>query len=463
MNKLSKKNLVVATAVLVAVIMIVSLFVLKIGVSDNGMQYKLLEKLGLYDVYQTTGTGYYSKGFGVANKNFSGTTYGLVYDLSKQLYETDKVVPVAVPAILYAIILICSAALTIFSLYSEKFKKMNLTASLLYAVIFFDSAYVAYLNTPYKNAAFFVFLMATIAMFVYSVKTQKILSVILYGLFACLFAGTTTIAAVTAIIVGAYSFRLMFLKKENIWRIVCLIMSAVIVIFGVFSTGVDVGDAYDSVFYGAAFENPNAVAELGLNSALAEFNGVPSFDVKAQKFINSPEYEKEFRSKVSVGDVAGYYFKNIPQLYKGLKKVGYNSTAIRTSYLGGFTPDTGKGNSNTNFFTLYSFVKLKAVPGSVVFFMLVLLALIGVSFVYRNNYAKNTFGKIVSEFCAVFALCTMAVYPIPYVLNGITQIGFNMFGFNLMFDICIYMLILSTINLLATKKSVLKEKYGVNQ
>jgi hypothetical protein len=97
MNKLTRKNLLIGTAVLMALVMIISLFVLKIGVSDNGAQYKLLEKLGLYDAYQTTGTGYYSDGFGIANKSFSMTSSGLMYDLAKQIFPVDGILYTAIP------------------------------------------------------------------------------------------------------------------------------------------------------------------------------------------------------------------------------------------------------------------------------------------------------------------------------------------------------------------------------
>ncbi len=463
MDKLNRKNLVIITAVLMAVIMVISLFVLRIGVSDNGMQYKLLEKLGLYDAYQTTGTGYYSDGFGIADKSFSKNSSGLIYDLTKQIFPVDGILYTTIPAVLYLLILICSGILIIFTLYSDKFKGMNITACLLFVLMFCDSAYIAYLNTPYKHGAFFVYALALCALFIYTVKEQKLWSLILFGIFACLFANATTISAVAAIIIGIFSIRLISVNKQILWKIVSAVLSVIIVVTGIISLPVDVENLYDSVFYGIALEDSSAMEKLGLKDELNVYKEVPSFDEKAQLFINSSEYTQEFTSKISFATIAGYYGRNLPLLYRGLKKVAFNATSIRTTYLSGFAPSSGKSGANTSFFTLYSAVKSKAIPATVIIFLAILIALIVVSLIYRNNYAKENYEKIISEFCGVFGFATIIIYPISYMLGGMTQIGFNMFYFNVMFDISLFMLIISTINLLMTKKNILKEKYGVNQ
>mgnify|MGYP003303406145 CR=1 FL=1 len=284
-----------------------------------------------------------------------------------------------------------------------------------------------------------------------------------FGIFGCLYAGVSVVSSVTAIILGVFALRLISLDSSISWRIATVVLCLAIAVSGVTGVLSNKFDYYDSVFYGAALEDESAIEKLGLDISLKEYAGVPSFDEKAQMFINSSEYNELFYSKISIGRVLGYYIKNIPDFYNGIKKVAYNSTSIRTSYLGGYTASTGKANQNSGFFTIYSSLKSKAFPGSVIAFFIVLIALIVVSLSYRNNYAKNLYGKLISEFCAVIAIATALTYPLPYLFNGMTQIGFNMFEFNLMFDVCIYMLVISTVNLLMTKKNILKEKYGVNQ
>lgn len=463
MNRINRKQMVVGTAVIIALVLIVSLFVIRIGVADNGMQYKLLEKLGLYDAYQTSGTGYYSEGYGIADKSFSGTTYGLIYDFAKQFFAVDTVLFTALPAIIYLLIFVLSAMLIIYTLYSDKFVALNWISFVLLILVFCDSAYIAYFNTPYKNAAFFVYFIATLALFINTVKTKKILPLIFFGIFGCLFGGVSVVSSVTAIILGVFALRIMSLNSKILWKITTAVLCLAIVTSGVAGILSNEFDYYDSVFYGAALEDDSAIEKLGLDVGLKEYSGVPSFDEKAQQFINSSEYNELFYSKISIGKVLEYYIKNVPDFYKGIKKVAYNSTSIRTSYLGGYTASTGKASQNSDFFTIYSSVKSKAFPGSVIVFLIVLGALVVVSFTYRNNYAKNIYDKLISEFCAVIAIATAITYPLPYLFNGMTQIGFNMFEFNLMFDVCVYMLVLSTVNLLMTKKNILKEKYGVNQ
>ena len=74
------------TSAIVLVVMILTLFCLRLGVADNGYLTPRLISMGLYDAEGASGTGYYSGGFGVADKNFNAKPSDLVYDFVKMFF-----------------------------------------------------------------------------------------------------------------------------------------------------------------------------------------------------------------------------------------------------------------------------------------------------------------------------------------------------------------------------------------
>ena len=67
--KLDNKKLSVITVAVITVIAVISLFVLRVGVADNGNLRYVLEDIGIYDHQGASGSGCYADGFGVASKS----------------------------------------------------------------------------------------------------------------------------------------------------------------------------------------------------------------------------------------------------------------------------------------------------------------------------------------------------------------------------------------------------------
>ena len=146
-----------------------------------------------------------------------------------------------------------------------------------------------------------------------------------------------------------------------------------------------------------------------------------------------------------------------------MKRVAVNSTMISTDYLGNYRYASGKGFGQTSFFKLYSTIKRRLMPVGLLISLIILIAIAAGTFFYRKKYAADNASVRVC-YLTVFAVISAVIALIlPLIYGGLAQIGFNMFMYNLMFDITLISAVVGGTKLLWIRREALKEKYGVNQ
>lgn len=458
---LTKKNLIMLLAVLMTAVLVLTLFVLRLGVADNGSLSSQLEETGLYDASAATGSGYYSDAYGVADTKLSFKTYSLAYEIFKFVGK-DNIIYVYFPALIYALIFIGAAILLATVFIGGKNKWSDLICVILFVLMLCDCGYIMLFNTPYKEGALIVYLAGTLGTYVYSRETGKLWCSILFTLFGVLLSGVSTIGAITAMVFGACGIISNASKK-----VVNVILSGVIVICAAFNIAPKDFNAYDSFFFGVTVENPygegniataeeNAealMAEFGVDKSLTERVGTSTYTT----FQLFPEID------VTFNDVFAYYAKNPEELLDKMDIVARNSTTIRTGYLSNYLPSTGKAGGQTMWFSGYSTIKKMLLPASYVVLTVILALLVVFSLIYKKNYAKTGGEKALSDAGVVMGISTILTMPLPLMLYGFTQLNFNMLSFNFMFDISLYLLVVIALKFFAAKRNLLKEKYGVNQ
>ncbi len=457
---LTKKKLILLLAVLMSAILVLTLFVFRLGIADNGSLSSQLQETGLYDASQASGSGYFSDAFGVDNTKISFKTYSLAYEIFKFVGK-DNIIYVYFPALIYALIFIGAVVLMGFVVIGGKNKWSDLVCVLLFVLVLCDSGYTMLFNTPYKEASFIVYLFATIATYIYSRETGKIWSSVLFVLFGILLGGVSSIGAITAIVLGLCG--LISSGK----RILNIILAGVIVISGALNVVPKDFNAYDSFFFGVTVENPygdNNVAtpEVNAEEILANFD----VDKQLMERVGTSTYTtlQTFPEiDVDFGDVFAYYVKNPQKLMEKMEIVARNSTTIRTGYLSNYLPSTGKAFGQTIWFSGYSFIKKMIVPASYVTLMVILALLVVLSLIYKKNYAKSGGEKALSDMGVAMGISSILTMPLPLMLYGFTQLNFNMLSFNFMFDVSLVLLVIIALKFFAAKRTLLKEKYGVNQ
>ena len=455
----NKKNLPILGMAVAFVVLILTLFVFQLGVEDNGSLGPRLEQMGLYDVSQASGSGFYSQHFGVSDKSISTQPSMFIYTLCKQFFGIDTVMNSMVPCAIFVIIYILGLYMLLKVLMTD-IKWSNILTTIICLLVLCDSAYTAYFNTPYSYASVLAFSPLFCASVINAAKSKNIWWTIVSALCGIFVFGSHAVAAVAGVVFFAYFIYIMIRKKEVLSRLICVLCALVIAVSSTLCfISTDFENKYNSVFYGALLENPEGADEMELTE-YKDFSGVPSFEPQAQTLIKSGNLD----SKISYSKIIAFYLKNPSKLFDNIKTAANNGTMIKTPYLGSYAPSSGKSAGETaGVFSLYSTLKARFVPNSLLVLLAGLVLILYFSIVYRNKYAHNFESKICSELSGISAFVSIIMLVTVVILFGVTQISFNMFVFNLFFDYSIISVVVGGTKLLWLRRQILKEKYGVNQ
>ncbi len=466
MMKLDNKKLSGITALIIAVILIITLFVLRVGVADNGNLQYVLEDIGIYDHQSTAGSGMYADGFGVKDKSFSIESGGLVYSLVKLLFPVDSVMYVWIPALIYMVMFIAGIFLFLRSMLGEN-KNVNILMCILSAVIIADSGYTALFNTPYTEGAFIAYLTLFAGLYVSAAKTGKIKYLILTGITGMLFSASSIYASITGLLLGVSL--LGFIKNSGVAKkVVAATVSLIVILSSFYGFTVDKsGDAmkYNRIFYGILSFTENdeqALEDLGLDKNLVEYADIASFDEKAQEFMKTQEFET-VKEKATILSVVKYYFSHSDEFLKAVKASLNNGTMIKSSYLGDYPVSSGKAGQISKFWTLYSNVKPKVLPLTLPVLLVFVLGVIILSFSYKTKHNKKQGTGNVVYLLVAMALGCVLTLPVAIFQNGLSMIDFNMRSFNFIFDAVLFGAIVGGVNMMLSRQQELREKYGVNQ
>lgn len=461
-NLLKGQKLIYLSVAIFALLLVFGVFICQFGVSDNGELTNRLIHLGLYDCQAASGTGGFATKFGVSG-NISGlTTADIPYAIAKLFHPVDSTVSVLIPAFIYCIFILLGFYLAIKNLFS-KFNWNNMLLVTLSVFILGDTAYTSFLNTPYINAAQFAYLIFVIGSFIWATKTNKPIAIITAGISAVLFSGTSAITAWIGILLAIYFVMLLIDNKEILNKtfcVICIVLTLASSVYALASSPVDENKIYDSIFYGVALEDASEAVALGVDEETAKtLSGKASFDEAAQSYLGTNDLTENYSS----AKVAMHYLKNPTLFVKNMKSVAANSTTISTDYLGNYKYGSAKANEQTGFFKLYSTFKRRLVPANFLISIIILLAVAVVSVYYRKKYASDHISKRICDLSVLCALAALLAFVLPLIYGGLVQIGFNMFLYNILFDLCLISACVGGTKLLWIRREALKEKYGVNQ
>ena len=463
MKDILKGNKLIKLSVIVfALLLITSLYVFQYGVTDNGELTSRLVKLGLYDCQSASGSGEYATKFGVSGAGVLTSTADIPYIIAKLFHPVDSTVSVFVPAFIYCALILLGFYLLIKNLFGN-YDWNNILLSVLCIFVFGDVAYTSFLNTPYINAVQLAYCIFSIGALVWMAKSGSIVSIIIAAVSACLFAGTSKATAWIGILLAVY-FAILIFKYSEVSKKAIYILGTVVILLISIATlifvPVEETKLYDSVFYGIALNESDQAVELGFDYETANLlSGKASFDENAQRFLDSVD----LNSMTSDSKVALQYLKNPALLVKNLKQVAMNSTMISTDYLGNYRYASGKGFGQTKFFKLYSTFKRRLLPANLLISLLIILAVAAGAIYYRKKYSSDKASAAICYLIVIAALSALIAFVLPLIYGGLAQIGFNMFLYNLLFDVCLVSAIVGGTKLLWIRREALKEKYGVNQ
>ena len=460
---LTDKDIIKISTIIFALILVVSLFVFQYGVADNGDLTARLLHLGLYDSDGASGSGGYAFKFGVGGNAGVLTTADIPYAIFTSFLSKDSYISVLIPATIYILLLVAGFYLIVKNLIS-KYNWNNILLAVLLILIIGDVGYTAFLNTPYVNGAVYSYLVLAIGTFLWSAREEGSKKAIIFaGISSVLFAGSSRITAWCGIVLAILFVRMIFVKKNNVQKVLCGILSLLIVfssVYALLNIKTSDSDKYNSIFYGVALKDSNEATKLGFESEVAtSLGGTSAFEEKAQDFM----IKNDISEMVSPLSVAEYYLKNPSKLILNMKQVAQNSTMITTDYLGYFKSSSSKLYQQPKLFNLYGNLKRRIIPANFYILSLLLLAFLAGTIFYRKKYASSDASKLTCDALICLVPCTFISFFLPLIYSGFAQISFAMHLFNLLFDICVISAVTGGTKLLWIRREALKEKFGVNQ
>lgn len=466
MSKFFKSNKYACIAAgFVLVVMVLTLFCFRLGVADNGYLTPRLISMGLYDAEGASGTGYYSTGFGVADKTFSYMPKDLVYSFVKLFFPVDTVIPTALPALIYMIFAVWGVFMIVKALTTD-LKWNNIILCVLAVLITADTGYVSYFNTPFECGAAIAYFIPMIGALLMSIRFEKIKDIIIFLIFGTLFAGTMPQTGAVGVMIALFALYLVFKQKGAVKKVLMVVCMLSIMASSVLSLNVMTdGDKYNSVFYGVASSDNSASSAVLSDLKIIgkdELCGKAYFENEAQEFITSPEFDSVMKN-VNPVNVAKMYAKNPQYMRDMIKSAGNNSMFIKAEYLGNYPASSGKASTISGFFSLYSSLKKSLVPGNVLILLVIFALIIFFATDYRKKYATSDNTRNACTLCVFLSIAALISLIVPVIYFGLAQISFNLIIYNLVFDFLLASAVVGGIKLLTIRRNILREKFGVNQ
>ena len=461
----SEKNFLSTSTVIIAILLIINLFILRVGVEDNGSLSYTLQKMNMYDVNAASGSGFYSNLYGVEGSTLNLMSGNIVYSIVGWLSSLSGigVVSVYIPAVIFSVIFIIGTYLLLKKIKAA-YNWNNLLSFIMFAIILCDIGYISYMNTPYTYSMIVAFL----PIFIYSVlnlcEKHTVGSLVLELLFSLLLFNSNVVLSVIGIIYGLYSLRFIAFDNRVTYKVISILCSVVIIVSNlVFITNYNSKEAlYNSCFYGALLGR-NSSAVVNLPQEYEKYIGVPAYEDEAQQFINSDKFN-DFKSKTGYKGIITYYAKNPKVFLKTLKDTAMNGTVIKIDYLGNYSVGSKHySKQQAKFWGLYNIVKRRLFPTNLFIMIILFIAVISLSFNFKKNYSKSAESKFSSELLSLSALSAIVALLITPIIFGQAEINFNLFVFNILTDITVLFSIIGGTRMLFIKRTILTTKYGVNQ
>ncbi|GHV44233.1 hypothetical protein FACS189492_0240 [Clostridia bacterium] len=442
-------------SVVVAAVVLVCIHLIPLGVADGGGQYKLVESLGLGYAGAPSGDYFANWYFAYGDTEVRDTHSAVVHMVRtvQNGFATASLLWV------YGALLLAGLWAAVRS--AMRGDVFDWVAAALCALVFADIGYTAYLNTLYPDSAALVtFVLAAGLLFGCHRSTPpKPFAVLLCAAASLLFAFCGQLQGWLGVILGVLIARLWTVCGKSPRRYVCAVLGAAVSVtslaFALTYKPVDYEkNIYNAVFFGVA--QNDGVESLGLDPGLNELTGTFFSDSVADAYA----LKTSFFDKISYRKIIGYYLTHPGKYFRQFNTAVRNAYTLRPGYLGNYANGSGKPGQQTGFFALYSTLKSKFVPNTMVFTILLFLIYLGVLlYIYINEREKR---PLVEALIGI-VVCAGASLKIPVALTGGFEIGRALFTFNMLFDSMLILAVVAGGRYAVARRAALRERFGTTQ
>lgn len=489
-SKNYSKLLKISFLALACLIFIYVIFIpFTVGVSDQGDFDRIMGPTGLslldsdknnpefVRFYKYIITGYKINPISNVFNSIGGSSIGALITLvcticrllGQNVFKTQYL------AITYFIIYLCAITLILKCLNIKNLWNYIIIGALT-LFIFFDGNYLVWFNSLYGEPMMISSLMLFIcsvlyyAYHKYSLKrNDKILSKIVFiFISALLFVGSKLQVTLCLPFILLLIGKIIYDNKSHLSKLglgICGILFISLIAYPAVITmnsgSLSKDTQYNSVFYGVlnGSETPEQdLIDMGLNPDMAVEAGKHSYLSKDEYVKYTPHTEiteKEFYSKISNRKLAKFYLTHPKRLIEGMKYTA--SKAFYTS--------TSLGKAERNYseepvtelkrFTTWSFLRENYMPHNLLFIIAIYVLVFGYSVI---NLIKNRTDKglhIKTYLLWILILISGLQFPMPFVGNGHADTAKQLFLFNFIFDIFLFLIIITFV----LKLSILVKRF----
>ena len=357
------------------------------------------------------------------------------------------------------------AILYIFSIYmiikyvNLKSKATLILLALLSLLMFFDGNYLLWFNSLYGEPMMLTTLLLYISSWLYYFHHKNLLkskeklfpAIVFISIAALLFLGSKlqVITALPAILVMHGKLLWENKKLLSYGKLKMIYVLLFILIFyplemNIINGIISKDTQYNSVFYGVLKDSKHPqqdLIDMGLNPDLAVEAGKHSYLDKNEYVKYLPRTgitEKEFYSKVSNGKLIKFYLTHPARLIQGMEYTAGHAFFTGTS-LGKYERSYSEDPIIAfNKFTFWSSLRERLFPKKLFFIVFTALIIFAVSIItyIRNKNSQEVKDKIYLLWMIMFI--GLIQFPMPYLGNGQADTMKQLYLFNFVFDILIF-------------------------
>lgn len=466
-GKYSPSLIALFATALASLLMLIMLFLPNyLGVADDGSIARVMNSAGIYytqseiseiynnyfvKIYSNVLSGYQTRD-SLLNSQVLFVKAAVYLD---NLITKDKFFDIRFLALLYAtfyvpaIYLLIKQACMRVQEFSEGF-----VIGFIGVVIFTDVGYITYFNSFYPEALWFISFMYCISAALSFQNDRSsyrdfgaLLVIIIAGIVLTTSRSQTTIIA---LILAVFCLKLLFIRNNWIWGIVCIMSSIFLSIVSVVSmldmeSDFDKTSKFHAMTRGVLFESQNP------SDTLLEFDIDPSYELLAD--VSSYDYLPvvkatdpvldDFLDRYTQLDIAVYYVRH-PGAFLGMLDVAIKSCFdIRREFCGNYEQSVGLPERAKSFFWgAWSNFKSNTLPKTIGYFVFLIVVCVlqfrkGYSFRFYEERRNTVFMDTVM----LIVLICLSQASITIVNSGDAQMIRHCFLIGLGIDIITYIIV----------------------
>lgn len=365
-------------------------------------------------------------------------------------------------------------------------KSLNIKSSLKYIItivfglfMFFDGNYLIWFNSLYGEPMMISTLMLFIASVLYYVyykyslkRTDKIFSKIVYiFITALLFIGSKLQVTMCLPFLLLFIGKIVYDNRKELSKANLILSGILFISLIAYPVSINMGSGslskdtqYNSVFYGVLYDSKTPeqdLIDMGLNPDMAVEAGKHSYlsENEYVKYVPRTEItEEEFYSKMSNGKLAKFYLTHPLRLIQGMEytasKAFYTSTSLgKATRLHSEEPV-----KTLTRFTGWSFIRENFLPKHLWFIISIYIIVFGYSIMNLIKNKTNKEIQIKTYFLWILILISGLQFPMPFVGNGHADTAKQLYLFNFIFDIFIFLIVTTAISKIISRLKKLRTK-----